>query len=118
MLASPLTEALELSHRALHLLASGVGGRANALDAELELVGVGCADERLFIGDQLAGEEVVERLIEGLHAVLASAGGYGVVDQSRLVGIDDAVADIGGGDHHLDGGNAALVVGAANQALT
>src|SRR5712692_2523644 len=117
MLASPLTEALELSHRALHLLASGVGGRADALDAELELVGVGSADERLLVGDQLAGEEVAKRLVKGLHAVLAGAGGAGVVDQARLIGIDYAVADIGSSDHYLDGGNAALVVGAAHQAL-
>jgi hypothetical protein len=36
-------EALEVGHLALHLFASGVGGGADALDAELELVGVGGA---------------------------------------------------------------------------
>ena len=34
-----------------------------------------------------------------------------------MSGIDDAIADVGGGDHDFDGGNAALVVGAAHQAL-
>ena len=39
------------------------------------------------------------------------------MDQARLVRVDDAIADVGRGDHDFDGGHAALVVGAAHEAL-
>src|SRR5713226_7276882 len=110
-------EALEVGHLALHFLAGGVGGGADALNAQLEFVGIGGAREGFIQGDELLGVEIEERLIERLHAVLAGAGGDGVVDQSRLVRVDDAVADVPGGDHDFDGGNAALVILAAHQAL-
>src|SRR5229473_2925482 len=110
-------EALEVLHLALHLFAGRVGGGANALDAELKFVGVGGARQSFVEGDELLGVQVEERLIEGLHAVLASAGGDGVVNQAGLVRVDDAIADVGGGDHHFAGGDAAFVVGAADQAL-
>ena len=74
-------------------------------------------EQGFFEGDELLGVEIEERLIESLHAVLAGAGGDGVVDQARLVGVDDAIADVGGGDHDFDGGDAAFVVGAADEAL-
>jgi hypothetical protein len=57
------------------------------------------------------------RVIESLHAVLAGAGGDGVVDQTRFVRVDDAIADVSGGDHDFDGGDTAFVIGAANEAL-
>src|SRR5260370_30643379 len=38
-------EALEVGHLALHFFASGVGGGADTLDAQLEFVGVGGARE-------------------------------------------------------------------------
>src|SRR6266849_133183 len=110
-------EALEIGHLALHLLAGGVGSGADALDAQPEFVGVGRTGEGFVEGDELLGVKVEERLIEGLHAVLASAGGDGVVNQAGLVRVDDAIADVGGGDHHFAGGDAAFVVGAADQAL-
>jgi len=110
-------KAFEVGHLALHFLASGVGCGADALYAEAEFVGVGGAAESFFEGDELLGVEVEERLIEGLHAVLASAGGDGVVDQAGFVGVDDAIADVARGDHDFDGGNAAMVVGAAHEAL-
>jgi hypothetical protein len=56
-------------------------------------------------------------LIEGLHAVLAGAGGDGVANQAGLVGVDDAIADVAGGDHDFDSGDAALVIGATDEAL-
>src|SRR6266568_2943658 len=110
-------EALEVGHLALHFLAGGVGGGADALDAQLEFVGVGGAREGFIEGDELLRVEVEERLIEGLHAVLAGARGDGVVDQTCFVGVDDAVANVTGSDHDFDGGHAAFIVGAAHQAL-
>src|SRR5258707_381924 len=110
-------EALEVLHLAVHLFAGRVGGGADALDAELEFVGVGGARKSFVEGDELLGIEIEKRLIEGLHAVLAGAGGDGVVNQARLVRIDDAIADVGGADHDFAGGHAAFVVGAAHEAL-
>jgi len=100
-----------------HFFAGGVGGGTNALNAELEFVGVGSARESFVQGDELTGVQIEERLIEGLHAVLAGAGGDGVVNESGFVGVDDAIANVGGGDHDFDGGDTALVVGAAHEAL-
>src|SRR6266446_6383440 len=91
-------EALEVGHLALHLFACGVRSGADALDAQLEFVGVGGARQSFVEGDELFGVQVEERLIEGLHAVLAGAGGDGVVNQARLVRVDDAIADVGGAD--------------------
>src|SRR5882724_12085426 len=110
-------EALEVGHLALHFLAGGVGGGANTLNAQLEFVGVGGARESFIESDELLRVEIEERLIERLHAVLAGAGGDGVVNQARFIRVDDAIADVAGGDHDFDGGNAALVVGAANETL-
>src|SRR6266851_8085243 len=105
-------EALEVGHLALHLFAGGVGGGADALGAELEFVGVGGARQSFVEGDELFGIEIEERLIEGLHTVLAGAGGDGVMDEARLVRINDAITDVRGGDHDFAGGDAAFVVGA------
>src|SRR5215469_9730931 len=110
-------EALEVGHLALHFLAGGVGSGADALDAQLEFVGVRSARQSFIKGDELLRVKLEERLIEGLHTVLAGTGGDGVVNQARLVGIDDAVANVRRGDHDFDGGDAAFVVGAAHQAL-
>src|SRR5712692_9987482 len=38
-------EAVEVGHLALHLVAGGVGGGADALDAQLEFVGIGGAQQ-------------------------------------------------------------------------
>src|SRR6202521_2179939 len=110
-------EAIEGGHLALHLLAGGVGRGANALDAQLEFIGVGGARQSFVERDELFGVEIEERLIKGLHAVLAGTGGDGVMNQTRLVRIDDAVADVRGGDHNFTSGHAALVIGAAHEAL-
>src|ERR1700693_4612933 len=40
-----VAEALVLRHGAFHLFAGGVGGRADALDAQLEVVGIRGADQ-------------------------------------------------------------------------
>src|SRR5258708_4326644 len=80
-------EALEVGHLAFHLFARGVGGRADALNTEFEFVGVGSAGESFFEGDELTRVEVEERLVESLHAVLAGAGGNGIVNQARLIWI-------------------------------
>src|SRR6267142_2769962 len=110
-------EALEVGHLRGHFFAGGVGGGANALDAQLEFVGVRCTRQSFVERDELLGVEIEERLIERLHAVLAGAGGDGVVNQARFVRVDDAIADVARGDHDFDGRNAALVIRAAHQAL-
>src|SRR5216684_4633544 len=110
-------EALEVGHLALHLFAGGVGGGADALGAELEFVGVGGARQSFVEGDELFGIEIEERLIEGLHTVLAGAGGDGVMDEASFVRINDAITNVRSGDHDFAGGDAAFVVGAPDQAL-
>src|SRR5271154_6867009 len=112
-----LAEALELVHGAFHILARGVGGGADALNAEVEIVRVRGAQQGFFERDEIARIEIEERLIECLHAVLAGAGGDGIADHARLVRIDDAVANIAGHDHDFDGRHAARAVTAADEAL-
>src|SRR5262249_54984711 len=51
---------LKIGHLALHLLAGGVSRRANTLNAQPELIGVGGAHERFFEGDQLFAVKVEE----------------------------------------------------------
>ena len=41
----------------------------------LKSSGLEAPNQRFFVGDQFAGVQVVERLVEGLHAVLAGARG-------------------------------------------
>src|SRR6516162_9931744 len=79
------SEAFEIGHLRGHFLPRSVRRGTNALDAQLELVGVGRAREGFVQGDELLGVEIEERLIESLHAVLRSAGGNRVVDQAGLV---------------------------------
>src|ERR1700674_1777652 len=57
-------EALEVGHLRGHFFAGGVGGGANALDAQLEFVGVRCALLGFVESNELLGVEVEERLIE------------------------------------------------------
>src|SRR4029077_13681993 len=56
---SAAAEQLVFGHGALHLLAGGVGGGADALYAQLEVVGIGCAAERFLEADEFARIEVV-----------------------------------------------------------
>src|SRR6202050_404749 len=108
---------VEFGHGAFHIFAGGVGAGADALDAQPEIVRIARAQNGFFEGDQVARVEIEERLIERLHAVLADAGGDGVADHARLVGIDDAIANVSGRDHDFDGRDAAGAVGFAHQAL-
>src|SRR5467141_46528 len=110
-------KALEIGHLRGHLFAGGVAGGANALDAQLEFVGVRRARQGFVERDELLRVEIEERLIERLHAVLAGAGGDGVMNQARFVRVDDAVSDVPSGDHDFAGGDAAFVIRAAHQAL-
>src|SRR5216684_5132055 len=101
-------EALEIGHLRGHLFAGGVRSGANTLNAQLEFVGVGGARQGFVERDELLGVEVEERLIKGLHTVLAGAGGDGVMNQARFVRVDDAVADVTGGDHDFASGTRPL----------
>ena len=53
-------ETLEVGHLALHLFACGVGGGADALDAQLEFVGVGGARQSFVDSDELLAVKVEE----------------------------------------------------------
>src|SRR5262249_13189411 len=101
-------EAFEVGHLVGHFFTGGVGCGTNTLNLEAEFVGVRSAEQGFFDGDELFVVEIEERLIEGLHAVLRSAGGDGVVNEASFIGVDDAIADVGGGDHNFDGGDAAF----------
>src|SRR3984957_10279390 len=109
--------AVEFGHGAFHVLARGIGGGADTLNAETEIVRVGCAQNRFFESDQVAGVQIEERLIESLHAVLAGASRDGVANHAGLVRIDDGIANVTGGDHDFDRGDAAAAIGFAHQAL-
>src|SRR3984885_11129334 len=108
---------VEFGHGAFHIFAGGIGAGADALDAQTEGVRIGGAQNHFFECDQVARVEIEERLIESLHAVLADAGGDGVADHARLIWVDDAIANVSGGDHDFDGRDAAAAVGFAHQSL-
>src|SRR5271170_7026040 len=117
ILAARRVGAVEFGHGAFHIFAGGIGAGADALDAQTEIVRIAGAQNGFFERDQVARVKIEERLIESLHAVLTDAGGDGVADHARFVGIDDAVADVAGGDHDFDGRDAAGAIGFAHQAL-
>src|SRR5579859_703496 len=94
----------------LHLFARRVARGANALDAELELVGVGRTNQSFVQCDQSLSVQIVERLVESLHAVLRDAAGDGVMNHAGLIRIDHAIADEFRGNQNLDGGHAADAV--------
>src|SRR5262245_49666354 len=50
-----------------------VGGGEDALELEIELVGVVAVLERLFFRDEAVAEQTQHRLVEGLHVVLREA---------------------------------------------
>ena len=110
-------EAFEVGHLVGHFLAGSVGCGTNTLNAKAEFVRVGGAEQCFLKRDELLGVQIEDGLIESLHAVLRSAGRDGVVDEARFVGVDDAIANVGGGDHDFASGDAAFVVGAAYEAL-
>src|SRR4029453_14683626 len=57
----------------VHLLAGSIGGGADTLHPEFEVVRIGGVLERRFVINELLLEEVVERLVETLHAVWCPA---------------------------------------------
>src|SRR5580692_815272 len=117
MLRAGAAGAVEFGHGAFHVLARGIGGGTDTLDAETEIVRIGSTQNRFFEGDEVTGIQIEERLIEGLHAVLAGASRDGVANHAGLVRVDDAIANVTGGDHDFDRGDAAAAIGFAHQAL-
>src|SRR5438067_3716129 len=101
----------------LHLLARGVGGRADTLHLEFEVVWLAGVLESGLISNEALGVKIVERLIEGLHAILRDAGGKGFVDLPRFFRSDDALADVVGRDQHFDGRHASGAISFTDEAL-
>src|SRR5256714_3585902 len=114
LLLARLRAAADGGH-ALHVLLRLVGGRADARDAEAELVRVRRAAQRLLHRDKARMVEREERLVEGLHAVLRGAGGDGVAYERGLLLVDDVVAYEASGDQHLGGGHATVARGGADE---
>ena len=110
-------EALEFVHGAFHILAGGIGGGTDTLNAEVEIVRVRGAQQGFFECDEVARIEIEERLIERLHAVLAGSGGDGLADHASLVRIDDAIANVSGRNHDFDRRHASRTVALADQTL-
>src|ERR1700690_484036 len=108
---------VEFADGPFHLFARGVGRAADALDSQAEFVRVRGAHQGLFQRDQTARVQIINRLIESLHAVLAGAGGDRVADVARFVRIHNAIADEAGGNTYFDGRNAAGAVAAAHKTL-
>src|SRR5208282_1544371 len=61
---------LEAAQLLRELVAGAFGGAGDALHAELEVVGIAGVFHRDLVGDQPLLQQIVERLVEGLHAVL------------------------------------------------
>src|SRR5262245_59902050 len=100
-----------------HFVARHVGGSADALNLELELVEVARPAQGLLERHESLLIQTKDGLVERLHPVLRGAGRNGAVDHRRLVLVHDAIADEGGRDHHFDRGDAAQTVGARHEAL-
>src|SRR5580704_7714115 len=77
----PLPSASESSR--LHRLPRNVGGRCNALHAQLEVVSVGSVLQSGFVIDQAGLEQIPQRLVESLHPVLRRTGRNGVANRAR-----------------------------------
>src|SRR5215204_3053525 len=94
---------------------AGVDARA-VLDQLAQLVGVGGPLHRRLDGDEPLVVERGQRLVEGLHAVLALAGLHHRVDLVHLV-LADEVADGRVGDEYLQRHRAPAAVGARDERL-
>src|SRR5258705_2080561 len=119
-LAAP--ESRDLRHPARlggggHLIAGHLRRGRNTLNLQLELVDVRRPAQRFLVRDQLLLEQVEDRLVERLHAVLRGALRDGAVDHVRLLLVHDAVADERGADQDFDGRRPPLAVHLRNQAL-
>src|SRR5271166_5771410 len=90
---------LTAESRRLHRLPRDVGCRGNALHSQFEFVGVGGVLKSGVVGNQVGLEQIPERLIEGLHAVLRGAGRDGVANGARFFGHQDALANVGRCNH-------------------
>src|SRR5271165_2822654 len=101
----------------LHGLPGDVGRGGDTLHAQFEVVGVGGVLQSGLVVHQARLEQVPQRLIEGLHAVLRCAGRDSVANGASLLGHENALPNEGSIDHHLDSGDAALGVATAHQAL-
>src|SRR6266566_9650759 len=83
----------------LHRLSRYICGRRNALHAQLEVVGVRGVLECRFVADQSGLEQIPQRLVERLHAVLRSAGRNRVADGAGLFRHENTFANERGVDH-------------------
>src|SRR5206468_5460326 len=79
----------------LHRLPYAIRGGVDALELEVQLVGVVAVLQRLFLGDDPLEKQGHDRLIERLHAVLRHALGHRAVNQRSLLGVQDELADGG-----------------------
>ena len=89
---------------------------APGLHHQSEIMGMGGRTEGVGHGDETPLEQTQQTLVEGLHAVEVALLD-GRVDVVGLGRVQDHVADAAGHHHDLDGGHAALAVGAHQQAL-
>src|ERR1700687_5631937 len=108
---------LQASELLRKLIASGFGGAGDSLHAELEIIGIAGVFQRGLVGDQALLKQIVERLVEGLHAVLRGPLVQSFADVAGLLGRGDALADVCGGDEYLDGRDTADAIATLDQAL-
>ena len=98
-------------------MTGNVGSGGDTLHPQLEIIGVRSALQSRFVVDQAGLEEVPQRLVEGLHAVLGSAGGNGIADGTRLFRHENTFANVGGINHDFHRGYAPFRIGALYQSL-
>src|ERR1700733_2838254 len=77
----------------LHRLPRNVGRRSNTLHAQLEVVGIRRILQRGFVVDQPGLEQIPQRLVEGLHAVLRRSGRNRVTNRACLLRHQNALPD-------------------------
>ncbi len=101
----------------LHGVFRNVAGGRNARHAQLEVVSIRGAFQCGFVVYETGLEQVPQRLIERLHAVLRSAGGNRIADSPRFFGDQNTFADVRSVDHDFDSRHSAITIAATNEAL-
>ena len=80
------------------LIAGGFRGTGDSLYAKLEIIRIAGIFNRRLVGDQTLLQQIVERLIKGLHAILRRSLLQRFLDVARLLRRGNTLANICRGD--------------------
>src|SRR5579871_1466040 len=90
--------------------------QALLLESDAEVVRVRRRRQRVPQGDQTVLEQVEQRLVEGLHAVVLALGDD-LLNRLLVIGLEDAVEDPSRHHHDFNRRHPALAVGTLEEAL-